>query len=68
MDRSSVATEALFRLEFGPFGESPRPSAVLAQLVSTIAFRLWVAALVLSLLLRLPLRAPPVSSSQGGEG
>jgi hypothetical protein len=62
-----VATEALFRVEFGPLGESPRRSAVVAQLVSTMAFRAWVAAFVLSLLLRLPLRGGAVTASQGDE-
>ena len=64
---SSVGTEALFRLEFGPFGESPRPSAVVAQLVSTMAFRTWVAGVVFSILLRLPLQRRAPTSSQDDE-
>lgn len=61
---SSVATEAIFRLEFGPFGESPRASAVVAQLVSTTAFRSWAAGFVLLVLLRLPLGSAAVTSEQ----
>jgi hypothetical protein len=64
---SSLGTEALFRLEFGPFGESPRPSAVVAQLVSTMAFRTWVAGVVFSILLRLPLQRRAPTSSQDDE-
>lgn len=65
---SSITTEALFRLEFGPFGGSPRPIAVVAQLVSTMAFRTWVAGFILLILRRLPLGRTERTASQDSEG
>lgn len=54
---SAIATEAVFRLRFDPFGVPPSGAPVVADLVGTLAFRVWVAALVLLILPRLPLRA-----------
>jgi len=65
---SSLATEAFLRLEFEAFGGSPSTSAIVAQLVSTMAFRTWVAAFVLLVLPRLPLRRRALTSSQADEG
>jgi hypothetical protein len=60
---SSIATEALFRLEFDPSGQPPNTTAVVAQLVSTMSFRTWVASLVLLILRRLRLTRPKLTSS-----
>jgi len=65
---SSLGTEALFRLEFDPSGRPPRQAAVVAQLVSTMAFRTWVAGFVLLILRRLPLRRRAPTSSQQDDG
>ena len=64
---SSIATEALFRLEFDPSGKPPRASAVAAGLVSTLSFRTWVASFVLLILRRLNLRGRQYTSSLENE-
>jgi hypothetical protein len=60
---SSIATEAVFRVEFDPLGQPPSTSAVVAQLVSTMSFRAWVASLVLLILRRLRLPGPQSTSA-----
>ena len=55
---SSIATEALFRLEFDPSGQPPNTTAVVAQLVSTMSFRTWVGSLVVLILRGLRLSRP----------
>jgi hypothetical protein len=60
---SSIATEAVFRLEFDPLGQPPSTGAVVAQLVSTVSFRAWVASFVLLILRRLRLPGPKFTSS-----
>ena len=64
---SSIATEALFRLEFDPLGQPPRASAVAAGLVSTLSFRTWVASFVLLILRRLHLQGSQFKSSPENE-
>ena len=65
---SAIATEALLRLELDPFRPDPSRASIVAQVVSTLAFRTWVAALVFLLLRRMPLRRTAPSSSLGEDG
>ena len=62
---SSIATEALFRFELTPFAETSNDAAIASQLVSTMAFRTWVANLILLILTRLPIHpgAPPQANA-----
>lgn len=65
---SAIGTDALFRLELERLGENPSRGAIAAQLVSTLAFRSWVAALVVLILRRLRFRLAAPTASQAGEG
>lgn len=61
---SAIATEALFRFDRTLFTDTPNDAAIASQLVSTLAFRAWVAALILLVLTRLPIRP---SAPTGGK-
>lgn len=65
---SSIATEALFRFDPALFGEASMRGAIASQLVSTMAFRAWVASLILLVLTRLPLppRTVPAALPEDG--
>lgn len=65
---SSVATEALFRLELNPFTGDASNAAVASEFVSTMAFRTWVASLVLLVLIRAPIRRSAPTATQPQDG
>jgi hypothetical protein len=65
---SSIATEALFRFDPALFGETSNRAAIASQLVSTMAFRSWVASLILLVLTRLPLRPRTIPVSHPEDG
>lgn len=65
---SSIATEALFRLEFGLEGPEPSREAIAAQLISSLAFRVWVTALILVVLRRLRPIPPSSAASKSDDG
>jgi hypothetical protein len=62
---SAIATEALFRVVLGP---NPSRAAIASQLASTLAFRTWVAALVLLVIRRLRLRRTAPTAPESDEG
>jgi hypothetical protein len=64
---SAIATDALFRLELEPLGPNPSRPAIAAQLISKLAFRTWVAALVVLVLGRLRFRGTAPAGAKSGE-
>jgi hypothetical protein len=65
---SSIATEALFRFDRPLFAGTSNNAAIASQLVSTMAFRTWVASLILLVLTRLPARPHAAEAAQPDDG